>query len=195
MKNNDLLDYAIADAKKTTEKINKLIKGVEKENMRHKKLKYVNEWGLDKRATRIVKRELGKWIEAFIERADNARFQVEECNFKENKLFFFTTCHDVLKDEPEETGIESSIKIRKRKRQICYALLLKQLIGADIRQWSHKCSHCGNTNMIIEGVGNSSYHRHCPDCNRFVIDTFGSDFHLMARDVYNKYLKKKEVEK
>lgn len=152
------------------------------------KLKYVDEWGLDRRATKIAKRELGKWIDAFLERADNARFQVEECNFKESKLFFFTTCHDRLKDNPEEAGYETNMEIRRRKRNICYALLLKQLVGAEIRQWNHKCSHCGNTNMVIETVGNESYYRHCPDCNRFVIDTYRSDFGKMVNGIARKHM-------
>lgn len=153
-----------------------------------KKIKYVDEWGLDKKTLRIVKRNLGYWIDEFLKRADFAHFQVEECNFKEDELFFFTTCHDKLKDNPEETGIEVNMDIRRRKRNICYALLFKQLIGAEIRQWSHKCSHCGNTNMIIKGVGAGSYYRYCKDCHRFVIDTYRNDFTPTLGAIHKKYI-------
>ena len=156
------------------------------------KIKYVDEWGLDKRALKIVKHNLSNWVDEFLNRADFARFQVEICNFKENKLFFFTTCHDKLKDNPEETGIETSIEIRRRKRNICYALLLKQLMGDPIRQWDGKCSHCGNTNMIIKSVGAGSYYRYCKDCNRFVIDTYKNDFGLAVQMLYNKYIEEKK---
>lgn len=161
--------------------------------MQKNKIKYIDEWGLDKHARKIVKHELQNWVDEFLKRADFARFQVEECNFKENKLFFFTTCHDKLKDNSEETGIEVNIDIRRRKRNICYALLFKQLIGAEIRQWSHKCSHCGNTNMIIKPVGNSSYYRYCKDCKRFVIDTYENDFVPMSHGIYEKYIRDWEI--
>jgi len=112
--------------------------------------------------------------------------------FKNNELFFFTTCHDKLTDDPNAHDSETALDIRKRKRQIMHALFLRQLIGDKIPVWNRKCSHCGNTNMKIEMVGNESYTRRCPDCDRFVIDTYKCDFALMSNTIYKKYIRENE---
>ena len=154
----------------------------------NKKLKYLNEINLDSSSKRKVKRWLNNWIDEFIKRADNSTYQVELCNFKENELFFFTKCQDILKDDPEETGNETNFQIRKRKRQIVLALFLKEMLGEKIKKWDRKCSHCGNTNMIIKTVGDSSYYRYCPDCKRFVIDTYESDIHRASYNLLKQYV-------
>jgi formyltetrahydrofolate synthetase len=150
-------------------------------------LKYIDEWGLDRKAKRIVKRELTRWVETFLSRADNAIYQVELCDFKNNVLFFFTKCQDILKDNPEEKGVEDNFTIRKRKRQIMYALFLKQLIGDKIKTWSRLCSHCGNTNMTIKSICEGTFYRHCPDCKNLVINTYENDLHCMAMTLLGKY--------
>jgi len=184
---------------KANDDCDKIIKEIQSykfipDRMKNKKqIKYLDEWGLDNMARKIVERELSNWVEEFMRRADNARFKVEKCNFKTNDLFFFTTCHDKLKDNPEETGIETSVAIRSRKRNICYALLIRQLSGEKIPQWNGECSHCGNKNMVIKHCGNSSYFRFCPDCKRYVVDTFQSDFVPMSNDIYIKYIREWEI--
>lgn len=157
-------------------------------------LKYIDEWGLDRKSKRIVKRELTRWVNEFLSRADNANYQVEMLDFKkydpenpEETMFFFTKCQDILKDNSEETGVESSFRIRGRKRNIVHALFLKQLIGEKVKVWSRLCSHCGNTNMTIKSLCEGTFYRHCPDCKNFVINTYESDLHCMSMELLGKY--------
>jgi len=154
-----------------------------------KKLHYVDEWGLDKKSTKIVKKEIGKWINEFMARADNAKYQVELCDFKNDELFFFTKCQDILKDNPESTGWEDDRTIKKRKSCIKHALFLKQLRGDNITVWSRVCSHCGNSNMIIEHCAEGSYYRYCPDCSRFIIDTYIPYLYDSFVNLHDEYVK------
>lgn len=131
------------------------------------KLKYIDEWAIDKASKKIVKKELRQWIKEFIKRGDDPAYTVRECDFKNDRLFFFTKCHDILEDGKERPY---SMRIRKRKRQVLMSLFLKQLIGDKIEIKRPLCSHCGRAKMSFDHV-NGGFVQYCTACNRIIVDT------------------------
>lgn len=97
------------------------------DNMKKKtlKLKYVDEWGLSKKAEAIVKWELRNWIGEFVKRADGQMGNPQKCNWKENELFFFTDCTDILSKTGESRAVELDGRIRTRKRNVLMQLFLR----------------------------------------------------------------------
>jgi len=140
--------------------------------MESKKPRFVDEWNLGFKAKSVVKRELRKWRDVFIERANGETGSVEKCDWKNDELFFFTDCHDLMGDNPESKAVEDEMLIRRRKRNVMMQLFLKQLVGDKIKIAQKKCSHCGFEPMDIEGAGSDGYYRYCPKCSRLVIDTY-----------------------
>ena len=154
-------------------------------------LKYIDEWGLDKRTKRIVKDYLREWLLEFIDRADGQMGNPQKLNWKEDEVAFFTDYRDILSKTKESRCYETDSRIRKRKRNVLMQLFLRQLLGDEIKLPLLQCSHCGYAPMDFEGCENG-YYRYCPECRRIVFDSLVSNILLdtlnnVRKEIVEKY--------
>lgn len=161
--------------------------------MLKKKIKYVDEWGLDKKTTRKVKKHLTNWMEEFVKRADGRLGSIEKSNFMDGDLFFFTDCADILSAKPESRAHEINKKITTRKKNVMFHLFLKELINGKPIYSHKKCSHCGFSPMDIEGV-TEGYYRFCPKCGRIVIDAFAGTLVTSVNDILEQLEEREDAE-
>ena len=136
--------------------------------------KTISDWSLPKRYKNIVRNELVQWLQHFLNLTDGEGGNVRKNNFfDELGVFFFTDCKDILSVDPESTGIESNMTIRRRKRFIYMQLFLRFLLEQKDHIIIDNCSHCGfvGTEIVVLD-DNGSYMHFCPHCKDMVINTF-----------------------
>jgi hypothetical protein len=137
------------------------------------KPKYIDEWKLDKKSKREVKKQLKIWIDKFGE--DNVSYEVRKDDFKNNDIFYFTDCIDILSKNPESKGVEDNQKIKKRKERVLLHLFLRKMICDDLDIPQSRCTHCGFTPLDIynceDGYG---YFHFCPKCFNIILVTYPS---------------------
>ena len=136
-------------------------------------LRYLDEWGLDKKSRKIVKRELSKWIAEFIVRSSGDVAEVRRLDFKNNDVFYFTNCQDILNKKVESRGKEKNVSIKDRKDNVMITLFLKQLIGAPVEIVKSKCTHCGFDDMELHSCGDGfGYFHFCPRCEMIIMVSY-----------------------
>jgi len=150
----------------------------------------VDEWKLDKKAKRVVKQELKKWLKLFIEHASNEQGNVYRADFINNDFFYFTDCKDIFKDNPEAKGVEDNIRIRNRKRMVMNQLLIKTLLS-DFVPKHIKCSHCGFENVHIDSMKDMGGHfKFCPKCGKTDLSTYPDFYHTCIQNVEERLIEK-----
>lgn len=139
--------------------------------MKKPKLKYVNEWDIDKKSKRVVKKELKNWSKEFAKRGNDKLGGVRNFDLKDNKWFFFTDCRDIISDEAEQRPQEKHKQMTDRKSNVLLALSLKQLSGDKITTHSNECSHCGYEQVDYVSTSNGHF-TWCPQCTNIVMNCY-----------------------
>jgi hypothetical protein len=138
---------------------------------RNKMVKYIDEWNIPDEYKAEVKKELLFWKELFFNNADKQEGNVLRCDFKNNDIFFYTDCRDILSDTTL-TKAEMELKERTRKRNVFMQLFLNELITGEAINKKGECSHCGSKETTMLSLGLAGTCRFCKDCNRTTIDTY-----------------------
>lgn len=152
------------------------------------KPKSIDEWGLCKKSTKKVKKELKKWLQLFLEQSQGRSGNVYRADFLNQDFFFFTDCKDILSKDPEGTGQEVNLEIRKRKRNVFNQLFVKTLLGEKLGK-KIKCSRCGYDEVYINGF-NGGHFTYCRKCQKTDICTY-PDYYGTCIDEIEKQLIKK----
>jgi hypothetical protein len=145
--------------------------------MLNKAPKPVEKWGLDKRALKIVKKNLNLWLEHFKSFSDAPLFNnklsdIHRCDFLKMDFFYFTNCQTLVSKEIEMKGTEKNQKIRWRKDAKLLAMYLATLLSENFIK-KNACSHCGYDNRFINGFEDGSGHYLvCPKCGYTTIGTY-----------------------
>lgn len=149
--------------------------------------KPVDEWGLDRKSLKIVKRQLKLWLKLFYKQANYRTGTVYRADAIKNDYFFFTDCRDLVSKEVESRGQEHSKKIRKRKRSVYGQLIIKNLLGK-VDRIITPCNHCGYPEVFVNGVDGGHYDI-CPKCFKTVIVTYPNFYSTCVPDVIDDAIK------
>lgn len=150
--------------------------------------KAITEWGLDKRSLRKVREQLKNWLDLFYKQADYREGNIYRADFVNQDFFFFTDCRDILSKDPEGTGQEFNLEIRKRKRNVFNQLFIKTLLGLQIGK-KIKCSHCGFDDVFISGFDGGHY-TFCSKCGKTDICTYPNAYNNTIVNVVDDLVKK-----
>jgi len=129
----------------------------------------IDKWGLDDKNKKIVRRELGKWLKHFMDMSQQEAGNVYRCDFVNWDFFYFTKCHDLMGNKPEQKAVENSKQIAFRKDQVFMQLFLKTLLN-DIRLLHSFCTHCGAENHV-ESITNGHMY-FCPSCGKTDVSVY-----------------------
>lgn len=145
---------------------------------------------LSKKTKAKVEDWLLGWLGLFVSQADGRMGNVYRADFEKMDFFFFMECNELVSKEVESKGVEDSLKIRRRKRAVMNQLLIRTLLGEDLKKFI-KCSHCGFGDCCIGGLPSGGGHYvYCDKCGytKFAIypDYYGS----AAQEVINELKKK-----
>lgn len=101
--------------------------------------------------------------------------QAKKIDFKNMKLFYFTSCADIIGKDPMFKDPATEQKVIARKMQVYLWLFIKYLIdqtGHISEQWKI-CSHCGKENCELDQLPHRMGHyQYCPDCGKTAITIF-----------------------
>lgn len=161
--------------------------------MQPKTLKDLN---LKYRDRKKVEKWLQKWLMLFLEQADFREGNVYRANFIIPDFFFFTDCKDLMRDDPESTGQERSLKVRTRKRNVFLQLFVRTLLGEKLGK-KIKCSHCGYDDVYINSYDGGHF-TYCKECGKTDICTYPNayntlDFVMAISDVKAQLQEKFDV--
>ncbi len=155
------------------------------------KPKSITEWGLSPIALAKVKKNLNQWLKLFVKQASGGAGNVFRANFIENDFFYFTSCGDVLRNNPEAKGSEDALSIRERKRKVMLQLFVRTLLGEKLGKIL-TCSHCGYVGEKIEGSKTGGGHfKFCPNCKKTTISTYPGFYNAMLDEI-KEYVKMNE---
>jgi hypothetical protein len=143
--------------------------------------KAIEQWGLDKKALRIVRRELRIWLKLFKKHAEGREGTIYRADAVKNDYFFFTDCRDLVSKEVESRGQEHNKKIRKRKRSVYAQLIIKNLLG-NVKRIITPCSHCGYPEVYVGSIDSGNYD-FCPKCGKTVIVTYPAYYSKCADEI------------
>lgn len=163
--------------------------------MKKKQPTSINNWKLDKRNLKIVKREINRWLQLFITQAEGMTGNVYRANFIEDDFFYFTDCRKIVSKEIESKGVEDNLKIRRRKNKVLLQLLMRTMLGETFYKEYH-CTHCGHVGeTIIAGFSDGGGHfTFCPKCGKTDICTYPEFYDTCIKNI-KKALGVKENEK
>jgi len=134
------------------------------------KPKTIDEWKLCPKAKKTVKRELSKWLTMLTKQADGRTGNVIRCDFTKDDFFYFTNCKDILSNDPEYKAHETNNKIIRRKQKVMLQLLLRQIMGENLRKVL-KCTHCGYEGEEMLKTTNGHF-RYCPKCKKVTLVSY-----------------------
>ena len=141
-----------------------------------KNLKYLDEWELDKQSKKVVKKELLMWSKHF-QNVSKSNIEIRKDDFKDDDVFFFTDCRDIISETKESRGQELDENINKRKDRAFIHLFLRKLAGDRIHKVVNQCSHCGYREMDIfsceDGYG---YFHWCPHCFKTTLVSYPAGY-------------------
>lgn len=129
----------------------------------------IDKWNLDEKSMRVVKRELSLWLDHFIDKAEKETANVYRCDFINWDFFYFTKCHDLMKQKKEGLAVESSRDINFRKDQVFMQLFIKTLLNK-IEIIKTKCTHCGE-DTIVDSVYKGHWY-YCPSCGKADVSVY-----------------------
>jgi len=160
------------------------------------KLKYLDEikW-YDERDKKLVIKLLTDWTN-YYDSVFNLDVEVRKDDFKNNNVFFFTNCKDLLGNMSNENQNKNSYLVRQRKDYSLLTTFLKKLSGTKFDLHLETCSTCGYSPLdVVPCYDNWSYFHYCSKCRKYVLVTFPPGFDSSYQAMYDhaKGLEKEDM--
>lgn len=151
-------------------------------------MKLLKELKLSKKTEAKVRSWLNEWLQHFITLANNEQGNVYRADFKKFDFFYYTSCNDILSQDPYTIKNGSTRGIARRKQCVMLQLFVKSLLGVDLSK-KIKCSHCGYDDRYIGGCECGSY-IYCKKCGFTTINTFPGIWKDAEKIVHKELIKK-----
>lgn len=127
----------------------------------------------------INRKQVKIWLSEWIEHAEKKMVvpqdnMARKLDFKNDDVFYFTHCADIIKNEPNCKDEVTVRKIYQRKSWHMLKLFLQYLIDdfSDVAEgWKH-CAHCGYDACELRSLNGFGHYNYCPNCKRVAITLY-----------------------